>query len=246
MDSEIPRSEAEPQPKRGKTAAARHEASRRVRAAIDEFLQRHTQVGAAAHPIDERARAVLDRLAALGLPSDRLTAAEAIVQGVPPDGWEWLFADCVVAEHRARTHAEGVAKAQMVLQGASEAGESIDRLKRFFKAAYRSPAGCSDPVDDALATLRAALDANRRLASDHLELSSRKVTSAAARAEGIGWIRESIQRSCELACVPASPAVIAAICTAALGMGEVTPDAARKAETMRNRLWQLRHPGSPR
>jgi hypothetical protein len=245
MDSEIPRSESEPQGKRANTAAARHEASRRLKVAIDKFLQRHTHVGVTRHPIDEHARAVLARLSDLGRPSDRLTAAEAIVRGVPQDGWEWLFADAILAEHRARSHAEGVARAQMVKDGAAEAKECLDRLERFLAAAYPSLPDYPDPVPDAVDTLRMALSNNERLASDHLKTSSRKTDGAAARAQGVGFIRESVERSCELAGVSASPAAIAAIATAALGMGEVTADAARKADTPRDRLRHLRYPGRP-
>jgi hypothetical protein len=215
---------------------SRHEASCRVRDATAAFLAGDLHYALHGHEIDDHAKAVLERLSESGRNSDRVTAAEAIIAALPREGWETLFADCIVGEWRARSHPTWISDAQAIIKDRHpEAQKAIKILANFL----RPPRGAGfghDPVSDALDVLHSAVTSKKRLASDHLRLFSRKTTPEAARAEGIGWIRESLIRGSRRAGCEAKPRHLAAIATVALNMGEITEDAARKASMPTERL----------
>jgi hypothetical protein len=99
----------------------RHAASRLVREAAAAFLVGDPHYALHGHEIDDHAKAVLDRIGESGRTSDRVTAAEAIVAALPRESWAALFADCIVAEWRARSHQAWVSHAQVVMDRHPEA-----------------------------------------------------------------------------------------------------------------------------
>jgi hypothetical protein len=243
----------------------RHEAAEQVREAVTAFVDRfhagEQHFALHGHHLDTNAIAVLQRLSESGRNSDQLTAAEAIVAALPREGWDILFADCVLAELRARNHKAWMGTARMVLDRYPQAEKALDLAERFLgrpwpperrpKPRSRDPNVVElrrlarGPVDDALDLLRSAEAMKRRLASEHLQLFSRKTTPDGARAEGIGWVRESLIQGCRRAGREPKPRYLAAIATAALDMGEITEDAARKAPMPTERLddlyrWRVR------
>jgi hypothetical protein len=230
--------------KRGRRPeVTRHESAQQVSAAVTAFIALH------AHDLDEHGIAVLKRLSESGRNSDRLTAAEAIVASLPGESWNTLFADCILAERRARNHPSWISDAQSVLDRSEDAQKALSLIVRFLERPWppkrisRDPdivemqlRLARDPVHDALDTLRYAIAMKQRLASEHLQLYSRKTTRDGARAAGIGWIHESLIRECHRVGRQPAPRCLAAIATAALNMGEVTGDAARKAPVPSDRL----------
>ena len=230
----------------GAQQADKRETARRVRAAADVFLaddpDRWPALRNHGHQIDAHARAVLARLASTGRASDRLTAAQAIVEAVPDAGWAALFADCIIAEWKARSHKAWISDARHRMQRADEAEKSLRSLTRRLGWTSRPIDDLTpDPVGAALAELRSELDGRRRLSGDHLRLYSRKVTPEAARALGAGWIRDTME------CIARrynraspEPRHVAAIATATLALGDVSPEAARKAPNFRDRFNALR------
>jgi hypothetical protein len=218
---------------------SRREASHRVGDATAAFLIGDPHYALHGHGIDDHAKAVLGRLSELGRNSDSVTAAEAIVAALPQGGWETLFADCIVAEWRARSHRAWISNAKVALERHPEAQRAIKILERFLNPPRGAGFG-HDPVSDALDELHGAVSSKKRLASDLLQLFSRKTTPEAARAVGVGWIRESLIKGSRRAGSGAKPRHLAAIATAALNMGEITEDAARKASMPTERLDALR------
>jgi hypothetical protein len=225
----------------------RRNAVERIKCAALTFLASGNHPGLHGHKIDDHAKQVLGRLYAPGRNSDRLIAAEAIIAAVPEAGWHSLFADCIYAELRARNHESWLQNAQSTNSGAKSALQEYGKVWRFlgypnsknpdFAKVLESKRG--DPVLEALQIIHGAIAAKARLADEHSRLVSRKKTPEAARAEGAGWIRESIEKICGRLSGFPEPRFIAVIASAALNMGEMTPDAVRKAPKFTERLNQL-------
>ena len=217
----------------------RHKAARRVRTAVDLFLANNPNDLPALyhhnHQIDAHAQNVLARLGGLGCNSDRITAAEAIVHAIPEAAWGAFFADCIIAEWKARSHKQWISDAQSTADRSIEADKAIDLVARFLGSPRH------DPIDEALGLLRDQITTKRRSATEHLELYSRKTTAEAARALGAGWIRETMERIARrYGSPPPEPRHVAAIAGATLALGHVTPEAARKAPSFAGRLRALR------
>jgi hypothetical protein len=220
--------------------AGRHDASRQVREAGEAFPAGDLPAALRNHgrSVDAHARAVLKRLAESGCPSQALTAAEAIVSTLPREGWDRLFADCIVAEWKARNHGQWIRDQQGVLDRAVEADKALDLAARFLRLP-KGAADSPDPDDEALWTLRRSVEMRRCLADEHLKLYSRKTTPEACRAVGVGWILETLEALGRRYGCKTEPRPVAAIATAALNMGDVTEDAARKAPRFMERLDSL-------
>ena len=221
-----------------KEKPTRGQASRLVKEAMASFSAGAPHLALHGHEIDQHADKVLARLGSLGRTSDAITAAEAIVSTVPRESWPTLFADCIVAEFRARRHEDRIKDAQLVQDRSAGAKKAIATLALFLRLPRYSAPVTDDPVREALDLLRSAVAMEQRLAGDQLKMLSRKKTAEAARAHGTGWIKESLVGLARAA-ENTEPRHIAVIATAALGMGDVTPDAARKASGPRARLDRL-------
>jgi hypothetical protein len=129
---------------------------------------------------------VLDRLA-----SDE-RASDAFVAVLPNgDRWNVLLSDCITANERARSHAKRICALRKRLQKAPRATKAVETIADFFDGIRSEP---FDPVKQALGTLRAEINFWRRLAEEDLGTLSRKKDASAARAQGIGWLRESVLR----------------------------------------------------
>ncbi len=218
----------------------RHDCARQVQEACEAFLADDLAPALRNHglSIDLHGHAVLKRLAGIGRPSQSLTAAEAIVSALPRESWGRLFADCIVAEWKARSYPSWIRDQQSIRARSVEVDKALNVTARFLGLAKGSTEP-SNPANEALATLRSAVRQRQRLADEHLKLYSRKTTREAARAVGVGWIRatlESLGR--RYGCKP-EPRHVAAIATAALNMDDVTENAARKAPRFTDRLQEL-------
>ena len=221
---------------------SRHEAARRVKASVDTFLagdpDRTPALFNHNHRLDDHGRGVLTRLASVGLNSDRITAAQAIALAVPEAAWAALFADCIIAEWKTRSHKEWISNSQTVSDRSLEADDALKQIERFLGSSR------GDSIEDAIALLRTHISIKRQLASEHLELYSRKTTNEASRAVGVGWIRDTLESIArQHGCPVPDPQHVAVVATVALGRGDVTPDAARKAPSFKKRLLAL-HSGA--
>jgi hypothetical protein len=207
-----------------------------VKAAVEAFRQHHPHLKM--HLIDEldkHAEEVLSRLSGLGRNSDSLIAAEAILEGVPRESWDWLFADCIVAEYQARKHEVWAKDARSRLERSFEAEKALGIVRQFLNIPLPPHAeDAEDPVVDAHEMLGRAIELERSAHRHYLKTVSRKTTPDAALSHGIGWIRESVSALCARAGRSAEPRYVAAIASAALG-NEITSDAARKAKGPRDR-----------
>jgi hypothetical protein len=216
---------------------ARHEAAQKIGAAVAAFLAAapHPTLRDHNHTIDNHGRAALGRLGNSGRNSDRMTAAEAIVATLPPEAWPSLFGECVIAEWRSRSHKKRIDGARTVLERSKEADKALSTVARFLgrTGPFADP---DSPKDDALAVLRTAIAARRRSSEYTRSLSSRTKTEAAARAHGVGWIRDALESICRRHGTTCEPRHVAIIATAALGMGEVTANVVDKAPSVTERL----------
>lgn len=222
--------------KRGITSG-RHQAAQQIKAAVREFLEGEPTAALRnhKHAIDDPARKALARLSTIGRNSDRMTAAEAIVETLPPEAWPSLFADCVIAEWRARSHPGWNNDARSILERADEADKALAAVARFL-CKTEVVGDPSDPAGEALGILHTSIDMRRRLAGDHQQLYSRNKTPEAARAHGVGWIRDTLESICRRYGATCDPRHVAIIATAALGMGDVTVNMVDKAPSLPERL----------
>ena len=136
--------------------------------------------------LDQRTKDVLNRLAA------DWRAADAFVAVLPNgDNWDVLISDCITASERARTHQERICALRKRLQKAPDAIKAVETIADFFGAIHSEP---FDPVKQALRYLRAQIDFWHRSTEESLGALSRKKDASAARAESLGWLRESVLR----------------------------------------------------
>jgi hypothetical protein len=159
-----------------------------VRAAARDRLQAAIDAHRAENGdgLDEHGHKVLDRLA-----SDE-RAPDAFVAVLPNgDRWNVLLSDCITANERARSHAKRICALRKQLQKAPRATKAVETIADFFDGIRSEP---FDPVKQALGTLRAEINFRRRLAEEDLGNLSRKKDASAARAQGTGWLRESVLR----------------------------------------------------
>ena len=104
------------------------------------------------HAMDDHGRAALERLSASGRNSDRITAAEAIVSVLPPDAWPSLFADCVIAEWRARNHKTWNEDATDRPGAGGRSRRGVTAIVARFLRKTEAVGDPSDPVGEALGT----------------------------------------------------------------------------------------------
>jgi hypothetical protein len=160
---------------------------------------------------------VLNRLAA-----DWRTA-DAFVAVLPNgDDWDVLISDCITASERARTHEERICALRKRLQRAPNAINAVETIADFFGGMRSEP---FDPVKQALGYLRAEIDFWRRLTEESLGALSRKKDVSAARAESLGWLRESVLR------LSGRPNLnhVAVLAEIVLGTRDIDPNNVRKA-----------------
>lgn len=227
-----------------KTNLTRADARRQIAEAVAAFLETHNT--------DKHAIAALTRLHSVARASDKMTAAESVVQCMPRKHWDIFFQDCITAERIARQHAQGIADAQTSKARAIKAQELLILVAKHldFKAHPKTVPMTtnaikdaeqyldfvpSSPLHEALAILQDAALSKRRIAEEYLGRFSRKKTPEASRAAGIGWLNEAIERLGG----EAKPRDVVAISTAVLGMGDVTPDAVAKAKKPSDQLQSI-------
>jgi hypothetical protein len=193
------------------SATAHNEAAKdRLKVAIARYRAK------AGNGLDQDAQKVLDRLAA----DER--AADAFFAVLPNgDRWGVLLSDCITADERARSHAKRIRALQDKIQKAPRALKAAVIIADFFYgprskldlseeafallrahengredpqrlALLRSQ--INDPINQALSLLRAQIKDTCRHYRQFLSALSRKTDAWAARSEGIGWLRESVQR----------------------------------------------------
>ncbi len=224
-------------------STSRQQATKRVKEAVEHFIAKGTHPGLHDNVLDELACKALGRLCHVARNSDRITAAEAIVLAIPETKWGWVFADCVIAEKRARNHKSWIGLARAIKETTPDIKKAFREVARYLDPSYvdsRNSAAGFVSVDqattEALDIIRQSINAKHRLAMDHLNLVSRKTIRSAARMEGTAWILDSLTAISQRGGGSAEPQYVAAIATAVLDMGEVTIDAARKAKSFKSRL----------
>jgi hypothetical protein len=167
--------------------------------------------------LDQPAKEVLNRLVADG------RAAEAFV-AVLPNGnyWDVLISDCVKANERATSHAMRICALRKKLQKAPNAIKAVETIADFFGGIRSEP---FDPIKQALGYLRAEIDFWRRITEESLGALSRKKDASAARAESLGWLRESVLR------LSGRPNLrhVAVLAEIVLGRRDIDPNNVRKA-----------------
>ena len=182
--------------------------------------------------LDQRTKDVLNRLAA------DWRAADAFVAVLPNgDNWDVLISDCITASERARTHEERICALRKRLQKAPDAIKAVETIADFFGAIHSEP---FDPVKQALRYLRAQIDFWHRSTEESLGALSRKKDASAARAESLGWLRESVLR------LSGRPNLrhVAVLAEIVMGTRDIDPNNVRKAVMPSDALRRGRNSGA--
>jgi hypothetical protein len=179
----------------------------------------------AANLLDDHAKAVLARLKASP------DAAEAFAaMCLDDDRCRLLLDDCITAEREMRQHAERVKACRDTVKKAREALKNLARVGNYLGLEIKPARSRDDLVRQAYEFLALTIKTDVASAQDWLERVSRETHPAAARAYGIGWIKESV------ATISGRPNLrhVAALAEIALDV-ELTPDMVDKAMGPRER-----------
>ena len=187
-------------------------------------------------PLDENAKAVLDRLTS----EKWLWYVLPVFEVVPPDRrWAILLGDCLHAEREMREHKRIAEHYRRTVDKAEEALKALDAVAAFVE---RPPVvGKGDPAveGEALGALMVRIANDRGDAALRLRQQSRKTDPSAARSAALGWLRQSVEK------LSGKPNLkhVASLAEAVLDLVDVTEGAVRKAVRPSDRLRRGDPPG---
>ena len=169
-------------------------------------------------PLDEYAKAVLDRLTS----EEWLRHALPAFDVVPRERWPILLGDCLYAEREMREHKRIAEHYRRTVDKAEEVLKGLDAIAAFVERCDV----VDEPAVEALAVLRARIANDRGVAARRRSQQSRKKNDpSAARSAALGWLAESVEK------LSGKPNLrhAAALAEAVLDLDGVTEGAVRKA-----------------
>jgi hypothetical protein len=150
---------------------------------------------------------------------------------IPRDRWNVVFDDCISGERVMRELITS-GKTQTNFSYKTQAADDADRALKTIQK-YLGVSQIAAHPD--LFMLAQEVAAKRRFDKFERAVLPRKRDVASARSRGIGWIKESVA----LASGNPNLRAVATIAEAALGMGEITIEAVKKATTPRDLIRKI-------